>query len=119
MFERPIFDRFRAWTRDKGEEQIEGERLFEAADYAGAEIHLVKAILEGERRQQTPDKRILVRLELAESQRKQYRPRMDGGNRQKLADAEQTIRSAVEMAQRVGDRALSLQCMDALLTILA
>ncbi len=118
MFERAIFDRFRAWTRDRSEEQIEGERLFEAADYAGAELLLAKAIVEGERRQQTPDKRILVRLELAEAQRKQYRPQMGGGNRQKLADAEQTIRSAMEMAKRVSDRVLALQCMDALVTIL-
>ena len=116
--ERAIFDRFRAWTRDRSEEQIEGEHLFEAGDYVGAELQLAKAILEGERRQETPDKRILVRLELAEAQRKQYRPQLGEGNRQKLIDAEQTIRSAVEMAQRTSDRVLAVQCLDALVTIL-
>ena len=119
MFERVIVERFRAWTRDRGKEQAEGERLFEAADYAGAELHLVKAILEDERRQQTPNKRILVRLELAEAQRKQYRRQPGGGNCQKLIEAEETIRSAVELAKRVADHGLVVQCLDALVAILA
>src|SRR2546421_9130377 len=109
MFEGVVFERFREWTRDRSESQHEGERVFEEGDYRGAELHLMKAILEGERRQQTPDKRILVRLELAEAQRKQYRPQL--GNTQKLTEAEQTIRSAMEVAKRVGERTLSLQCL--------
>jgi len=118
MFERVLFERFRAWTRDRGEDQREGERLFEQADYAGAELHLVKAILEDERRKQTPDQRILVRLELAEAQRKQHKPHLGAGNREKLLEAEQTIHSAMELARRTGERSLMLQCLDALATIL-
>ena len=118
MFERVLFERIRAWTGDRTEDQKTGERLFEQGDYAGAELYLVKAIVEDERRKQSPDKRILVRLELAEAQRKQYRPGPGSGNREKLTEAEDTIRSAMELAKRTGERHLTLQCLDALASIL-
>ncbi len=118
MFERFLFERIRAWTGDRTEDQKTGERLFEQGDYSGAELHLVKAIVEDERRKQSPDKRILVRLELAEARRKQYRPGPGGGNREKLSEAEETIRSAMELAKRTGERPLMLQCLDALASIL-
>jgi tetratricopeptide (TPR) repeat protein len=111
--------RIREWTTDRSEYQSAGERLFEAADYAGAELNLAEAVLDGERRQQPPDKRILLRLELAEAQRKQYRPDGIGGDPQKLAVAEQTIRSALDLANKVGEHGLAVQCLDALATIVA
>ena len=100
---------------DLGKERKEGERLFEASDYAGAERHLSRAI-EVERGHESPDQRILLRLELAEAQRRQHPL---GGASQKLADAEETVRSAVELATRSGDRELQLQALDVLLTISA
>lgn len=118
MFERVLLERIRAWTGDRTEDQKTGEHLFEQGDYAGAELHLVKAIVEDERRKQSPDKRILLRLELAEAQRKQYRPGPNGGNREKLSEAEETIRSAMDLAKRTGERPLMLQCLDALASIL-
>src|SRR6185436_19832530 len=118
MFERVLLERIRAWTGDRTEDQKIGERLFEQGDYAGAELHLVKAIVEDERRKQSPDKRILVRIELAEAQRKQYRPGPGPGLPEKLTEAEETIRSAMDLAKRTGERALTLQCLDALATIL-
>lgn len=118
MFERVLLERIRAWTGDRTEDQKIGERLFEQGDYAGAELHLVKAIVEDERRKPSPDKRILVRLELAEAQRKQYRPGPGAGPPGKLTEAEETIRSAMDLAKRTGERALTLQCLDALATIL-
>jgi tetratricopeptide (TPR) repeat protein len=107
------------WTTDRSEDQTQGERLFEDDDFAGAELYLAKAILDSERRQQNADRRILLRLELAEAQRKQFHPETGEGNPQKLTEAEQTIRSAIEMANRVGRHALEVQCLDALATIFA
>ena len=109
----------REWTTDRSEDQTLGERLLEDADYAGSELHLAKAILDSERRQQAPDRRILLRLELAEAQRKQFRPSRGGSNPQKLTEAEQTIRSAIELANRVSNHPLEVQCLDALATIVA
>ena len=100
---------------DLEKERKEGERLFEAADYVGAERHFSRAI-EVERGHESPDQRILLRLELAEAQRRQHPL---GGASQKLADAEQTVRSAVELATRSGDRELQLQALDVLLAISA
>ena len=121
MFERlrSMAPRIREWTTDQSEDQTVGERLLEEADYMGSELHLAKAILDSERRQQGPDRRILLRLELAEAQRKQFRPERGAGNPQKLAEAEQTVRSAIELANRVSNHALEVQCLEALATIAA
>jgi tetratricopeptide (TPR) repeat protein len=102
--------RLGSWSKPGGDERKEGERLFEEADFAGAELHLAQAILEGERRQESADTRILLRLELAEAQRRQYQ---DGRNPQKLLDAEETIRSAFDLASRTGERELAIQSLDA------
>ena len=114
-----IGPRIMEWTTDRCESQAEGERLFEAGDYAGAELHLASAVLDGERRQSPADKRILLRLELAAAQRKQAAQRGSGSNSEKLAAAEQTIRSALHLATKVGEHALALQCVDELATIVA
>ena len=102
--------RLAPWNQPGGDERKLGERLFEEADYAGAELHLAQAILESEQRQESADKRILLRLELAEAQRRQYQ---GGRNPQKLSDAEETVRSAFDLASRTGNRALSIQILDA------
>jgi tetratricopeptide (TPR) repeat protein len=102
--------RLAPWNKPGGDERKEGERLFEKSDYAGAELHLAQAILESEQRQESADKRILLRLELAEAQRKQYQ---EGANPQKLADAEETVRSAFDLASRTGERELAIQTLDA------
>jgi len=98
------------WNKPGGDERKEGERLLERSDYAGAELHLAQAILESEQRQESADKRILLRLELAEAQRKQYQ---DGANPQKLADAEETVRSAFDLASRTANHELAIQSLDA------
>jgi tetratricopeptide repeat protein len=118
MFERVLLDRIRSWTADRTEDQRTGERLFEQGDYAGAELHLVKAMVEDERRKQSSDKRILLRLELAESQRKQFRHGAGNSAGDKLGEAEENIRSAMDLAKRTGERGLTLQCLDALALVL-
>ena len=97
-----------------GAERKEGERLFEESDYAGAELHLTQAIVESERRQETVDQRILLRLELAEALRKQF---LTGQDSRKLKQSEETLRGAYEMASRTGQRELLAQVLDAMMTI--
>jgi tetratricopeptide (TPR) repeat protein len=109
----PARTRLTSW--DIGKERAEGERLFELANYAGAELHLARAV-QGERGHESADQRILLRLELGEAQRRQYESRGDSA---KLAEAEGTVRAAFELAARGGDRELLTQTLDALLTIAA
>ena len=108
--------RLASWNKQRGSERKEGERLFEESDYAGAELHLAQAILESERRQESANKRILLRLELAEAQRRQFEA---GGDPRKLSDAEEAARSAFDLASRTSDRELMVQSLDALARIAA
>jgi tetratricopeptide (TPR) repeat protein len=115
---RDLAPRIKAWSVDRSEAQIEGERLLEQHDYPGAELHLTKAVLEDEKRHQSPSRRILLRLELAEAQRRQFRPQNAEEKPEKLTAAEQTARSALEVAKTADPGAL-VQCLDALTEILA
>ena len=99
-----------------GSERKTGEQLFENADYQGAELHLAQAILESERRQEPAAQRILLRLELAESQRNQFQ---GGEDFRKLVDAEETMRSAMDLASRTNERELLVQVIDQLAAIAA
>ncbi len=99
-----------------GSERRTGEQLFEDADYQGAELHLAQAILESERRQEPAAQRILLRMELAESQRKQFQ---GGEDLRKLVDAEETMRSALDLASRTNERDLLIQVLDQLAAIAA
>ncbi len=99
---------FASHTRD---ERREGERLFEASDYAGAELHLAQAIVDSEQRQEPPNQRISLRLEMGEAQRRQFAA---GGDLRKLAAAEETVRSAYDLATRTNERELLMECLDTL-----
>src|SRR5882757_3428786 len=102
--------------QQRGAERRAGEQLFEESDYQGAELHLAQAMVESERRQEPADQRIMLRLELAEAQRKQFR---GGQDFHKLVDAEETVRSALELATRAGERELLIQVLDELAAIAA
>jgi tetratricopeptide (TPR) repeat protein len=114
---RDLAPRIKAWSMDRSEEQIEGERLLGQRDYAGAELHLTKAISADDKRL-SPSRKILLRLELAEAQRRQFRLPNAEENPEKLTAAEQNARSAVELAKTADPSAL-VQCLDALTEILA
>jgi tetratricopeptide (TPR) repeat protein len=101
-------------SQQRGAERRAGEQLFEASDYQGAELHLAQAMVESERRQEPAAERILLRLELAEAQRKQFR---GGQDFRKLMDAEETVRSALELATRADERELLIQVMDEMAAI--
>jgi tetratricopeptide (TPR) repeat protein len=108
--------RLASWNQQHLSERKEGERLLEESDYAGAELHLAQAVVESERRQESADKRILLRLELAEAQRKQFQ---GTGDPRKLVDAEETVRSAFDLASRTNERELLVQVLDTLMAIAA
>ena len=103
-------------SRQRGAERRAGEQSLEESDYPGAELHLAQAMVESERRQEPAAERILLRLELAEAQRKQFR---GGQDFRKLAEAEETVRSALELATRADERELLVQVMDELAAIAA
>jgi tetratricopeptide (TPR) repeat protein len=103
-------------SQQRGSERRTGEQLLEESDYQGAELHLAQAMVESERRQEPAGQRILLRLELAEAQRKQFR---GGQDFRKLAEAEETVRSALELASRAGERELLIQVLDELAAIAA
>ncbi len=99
-----------------------------AQNFAAAETHFIKAIAEAEKRGDSASKKIQLRLMLGEAQRLQYRlgpsamPDADmdeTGIRDKLQAAEQSIRSAIEIAASSSDRKRYVQCLDALSDIFA
>lgn len=102
--------RLASWNQARGERE-EGERLFEESDYEGAELHLAQAIVNSEHRQELPNRRISLRLELGEAQRRQF---LADGNLLKLAAAEETVRSAYDLASRTDERELLVECLDSL-----
>jgi len=103
-------------SQQHGAERRAGEQLLEESDYQGAELHLAQAMVESERRQEPADQRIMLRLELAEAQRKQFRGDQDF---HKLVEAEETVRSALELATRANERELLVQVLDELAAIAA
>ena len=103
-------------ANQRGAERRAGEQLLEESDYQGAELHLAQAMVDSERRQEPAAERILLRLELAEAQRKQFR---GGQDFRKLAEAEETVRSALELATRADERELLIQVFDELAAIAA
>ena len=108
--------RLQPWSLDRNRDRTEGERLLKARDFAAAEIHLTRAAVDAEKRGHSAPKRIHVRLLLADAQRKQFHGPQET-NPDKLAAAELTVRSAIELAARTNDRVAYMQCLDALADI--
>lgn len=111
-------EHLQAWTSEGGRDQMEGERRLEEGDYEGAELCLAKAVLDGEKRRLPHHVRIQLRLELAEAQRRQFRLQQDAPQPHKLDAAEENSRSALDLARHQGDKALLVQCLDALAQVL-
>jgi tetratricopeptide (TPR) repeat protein len=108
-----------SWILDRSWDLTEGERLLKARDYAAAEGHLSKAAVEAELKKRSGARRIHIRLLLAEAQRKQCQQEESATLRHKLTLAEQTLRSALAIAERNSERELYLHCLDALAEVLA
>src|ERR1700691_6166525 len=93
-----------SWTMDRNWNRAEGERLLQAHNYEEAEPYLVEAVAEADQHSMSAPKRIRLRVQLADVQRRQS----------KFAEAEQTLRAAIALAAEVSDSAGYLLCLDAL-----
>lgn len=93
----------RAWSMERSLNRVEGERNLKARNWAIAEKHLADAVAEADERRHSVRK-VHFRLLLAEAQRKQG----------KIAEAEQTVRTALEHTARISNPNGYVQCLDAL-----
>ncbi len=93
----------RAWSLERSLNRIEGERSLKAKKWGDAEKYLSQAVDEADVQRHSVRK-IHFRLLLAEAQRKQG----------KIAEAEQTVRAALEHTARISNPAGYVQCLDAL-----
>jgi tetratricopeptide (TPR) repeat protein len=93
-----------AWTIDRNWSRAEGERLLKDHNYEEAEPYLEEAVAEADKHSMSAPKRIRLRLQLADVQRRQS----------KFMEAEQTLRAAIALAAQVTDSTGYLLCLDAL-----
>jgi tetratricopeptide (TPR) repeat protein len=91
------------WSLERNLSRVEGERYLKARNWPEAEKCLSEAVEDADRRGHSVQK-IHLRLQLAEAQRKQNR----------LSEAEQTVRAALEHTARVSNPSGYVQCLDAL-----
>jgi hypothetical protein len=93
-----------SWTMDRNWSRAEGERLLKTHNYEEAEPYLVQAVAEADKNSFSVPKRIRLRVQLAEVQRKQS----------KFNEAEQMLRTAIGLAAAIADGAGYLLCLDGL-----
>ncbi|HLX43892.1 MAG TPA: tetratricopeptide repeat protein [Bryobacteraceae bacterium] len=91
------------WSLERNLSRVEGERHLKARNWPEAEECLAEAVADADRRGHSVQK-IHLRLQLAEAQRKQS----------KVAEAELTVRAALEHTARVSNPSGYVQCLDAL-----
>src|ERR1700722_15440934 len=80
-----------AWTMDRNWNRAEGERLLQGHNYEEAEPYLVHAVADADKHSLSVPKRVRLRVQLADVQRKQS----------KFGDAERTLRAAIALAAEV------------------
>src|SRR5438105_2857142 len=106
------------WSLDRNPHRKEAQRLLRSGSYAEAERHLLNEIAEAELRNFSPARRIALRLELAEAQRKQslIEDREEDAAIW-LASAEKSARQAIALAAQTHDGAAYVQALDVLAEI--
>lgn len=109
--------RIEAWSLERNWNRVEGERQLKSRNYADAEKHLSLAVLEAEEHGNPVPKRIHLRLQLAEAQRRHAMADPENPDKVRLAQAEKTVRSAIELAAKVNHTMAYVQCLDALADI--
>jgi tetratricopeptide (TPR) repeat protein len=95
--------RIQAWSLERSLNRAEGERNLKARNYSEAEKYLTLAVSEADELCHSVRK-VQFRLYLAEAQRKQG----------KLAEAEQTLRAALDHTARISNPVGYVQCLDAM-----
>ncbi len=93
-----------AWTIDRNWSRAEGERLLKAHQYEDAEPYLEEAVAEADKHSMSPAKRVRLRAQLADVQRKQG----------KFIEAEGNLRQAIKLAAGSSDSTGYLLCLDSL-----
>lgn len=106
-----------SWSLDRNWNRLEAQRHLKSGNYAAAEVHLKAAAEESDRQRFSAAKRVRLRLELAEVQRKLALSNVGADpalTTAGLAEAEQTIRGAVLIAARAASAEGYVQCLDSL-----
>jgi tetratricopeptide (TPR) repeat protein len=93
-----------AWTIDRNWSRAEGERLLKAHQYEDAEPYLEEAVAEADKHSMSPAKRVRLRAQLADVQRRQG----------KFIEAEGNLRQAIKLAAGSSDSTGYLLCLDSL-----
>jgi tetratricopeptide (TPR) repeat protein len=111
--------RLEAWSLDRSLSRLEGERELKARNYTEAERHFTQAVAEADAHGHSIGKRVRLRLQLAEAQRKQASSGDRNHDTANLADAERTVRAAIFQAAQASDSTGYILCLDALAEIFA
>jgi tetratricopeptide (TPR) repeat protein len=98
-----------SWTVDRNWNRAEGERLLKARAYGEAVHYLTLAVAEADRQNLSGLKRVRMRLQLSDAQRKH-------GD---LTEAEQTLRTGIQIAAKLSDHTGYLLSLDALADVFA
>lgn len=101
--------RLASWTVDRNWNRAEGERLLKARSFAEAVHYLELAVIEADQQHISAPKRVRLRLQLAEAQRKHG----------ELDHAEQTLRAGIQIAAKISDSTGYLLCLDSLADVFA
>lgn len=107
------------WSLDRNVHRTEAHKFLRLGSYGDAERHLLEAVAEADLRRFSAAKRIRLRLDLAEAQRKQAVSGDKSEDTRRLNAAEQTARQAIALAAQVSDAEGYLQCLDVLTEIFA
>src|SRR5712691_7998529 len=110
--------RIEAWSLDRSLSRLAGERELKAR-HPEAEKHFAEAVAEADAHRHSTGKRIQMRLQLAEVQRKRAASGDKGFDQAKLAEAELTVRAAILQAANASDRTGYVLCLDSLAEIFA
>ena len=108
-----------AWSFDRNPHRTEARRLMREGAFGEAEECLVQAIAEADLRGFCAAKRVRLRLDLAEAQRKQVADAEPDRAAALLEAAEQSARQAIALAAQTQDTVSHVQSLDALAEILA
>jgi tetratricopeptide (TPR) repeat protein len=106
-----------AWSLDRNPDRLEAQRLIKAGNFPEAERHMVNAVAEADKREFSAAKRVRLRLELVDVQRRQAELPDGDPDGDWIRAAEHTARQAITLAAQVNDSASYLACLDALTDI--
>ena len=111
---RRLKERVQEWIANRDGDRAQGKRYLEAGNYLAAVDSFNRAVARSGETGRSLPKRVRLLLQLAEAQRRsaaQIDPAQDSS---RLAEAEVTLRMAIELAAKVYDRVSYVRCVDEL-----